>query len=62
MKDGGPAFQLLLPYIPRPGMSLRDYFAAQAMHGYCVKNLDKNQLAGIAYFIADKMLAAREQK
>lgn len=74
IKDGGPAF-------PRPmseyrdngdveraqsGMTLRDYFAAQAMaevagrFGRLPETMDK--LAKDCYAIADAMLAAREAK
>lgn len=77
--DGGRAF-------PRPhstdatndfvyhgedGMSLRDYFAAKAMHGYMAyiasmetasMSRSHNEIAQEAYSIADAMLAAREMK
>ena len=53
------------------GMTLRDYFAAAAMQGYCslpweearklVSNGDwPNRVATHSYLIADAMLAARE--
>lgn len=79
-RDGGPAFP-----IPRvwnqdrsevsqwedPGMSLRDYFAGQALialfsqeanpngHGWAPG--DRNNAAQEAYALADAMLVARER-
>lgn len=66
--DGGPAYPL-----PRgenqvdgtEGMSLRDYFAGQALAGYCAhpdlgtELVDK--LAKWSYQIADAMLAERDK-
>ena len=68
-KTGGPAF-------PRPasadplfdarcqaqtGMTLRDYFAAKAMQGWIVSNVEASnkQFAEAAYEMADAMLAER---
>jgi len=78
-ENGGPAF----PYsgvhkgekvnhiIDSHGMTLRDYFAAKAMHGYIstaaapciVGGLDgaEDELANGAYKMADAMLRARGQ-
>lgn len=65
-RDGGQAFP-----IPEGeenhrtlGMSLRDYFAAKALEGYCVNShvdIDMKLAAGTAYEIADAMLDARER-
>ena len=73
--DGGPAFPL--PVNDEQcrarfdsgygGMTLRDYFAAKAMHGF-ITNIDTRrsnlidvpQLAKSSYNIADAMLKARE--
>jgi hypothetical protein len=68
INDGGPAF-------PAPmngpdgrtqhGMTLRDYFAGQALAGFCAVPDRYNWLcddAAFAYKIADAMLAARERK
>ena len=60
--DGGDAF-------PHPdgsfGMSLRDYFAGQAIAGFCAKE-DRDWSSAIraeaAYKLADAMLAARKEK
>lgn len=72
INDGGPAF-------PRPvshsdeggthfgftGMTLRDYFAGQALAGILASanfgNV-KDWIGGKAYEAADSMLAARERK
>jgi hypothetical protein len=75
INDGGPAF-------PRPatkgssgsiiresqnGMTLRDWFAGQALAGFCAaprdrRNNDNKVMATGAYTAADAMLAAREGK
>ncbi len=68
---GGPAFPTERP-IPgysktgiRGGMSLRDYFAGQALTGFATMpgfNHDNGQHAAkICYELADAMLAAREK-
>lgn len=70
-KDGGPAFPVSMGSDREgpnawqfPGMTLRDYFAAKAMQGYCAMDgsIDCNadDIAADAYAIADAMLAARE--
>ena len=58
--DGGPAFPVGL----LPGMSLRDYFAGQALasmdtDGYTLTGIHRLALARRAYDIADAMLAER---
>lgn len=70
--DGGPAYPISLPGWGdngATGMSLRDYFAGQAMsQGMAVltassHNLNEyqiSQLAKTAYLAADAMLAARD--
>ncbi len=70
INDGGPAF----PNVPSDpqyqswdeGMSLRDYFAGQALAGMlAVENSDAHNdatLARYAYCLADAMLEARNQK
>jgi hypothetical protein len=65
-KDGGPAF-----YAPgygeggtaAMGMSLRDYFAGQALAGLMATNHDyfDKELALHCYDVADAMLAERER-
>jgi hypothetical protein len=48
------------------GMTLRDYFAAKAIQGICASGpaleWSNDRLAAEAYAMADKMLAARENK
>lgn len=68
--DGGPAFpgfDLINQEGRRnpAGMTLRDYFAGQALAGFCAVPDRYNWLcddAAFAYKIADAMLAARERK
>jgi len=47
------------------GMTLRDYFAAKAMHALLTRDLtlfyDPTSCAGVAYDIADAMLKARQK-
>lgn len=62
-KDGGPAFPL--GDQPHGGMSLRDWFAGQALVGIYARegpgvNLKKD--AAWFYEIADAMLAARQKE
>jgi hypothetical protein len=72
--DGGPAFPLVAPgpnesHTLHPGMSLRDWFAGQAIAGMfrhqgwinCVDD-DQEEVARRAYIIADAMLAARKER
>jgi len=60
-----PAFPHTDPCSPvdHPGMTLRDYFAAQAMQGICAHpdtwGLDRVGIAAKSYEIADEMIAAR---
>jgi hypothetical protein len=61
---GGPAFPApttkpLENYYP--GISVRDYFAAMAMQGFCAGGVDNAQvIAKAAYTVADAMLKARD--
>jgi hypothetical protein len=77
MKDGGPAFPHVAEFIDRVGttitsrqiteggMSLRDYFAGQALSAMpiqiCVETPAATYMAVSAYLIADAMLKAREE-
>jgi hypothetical protein len=52
----------------KTGMTLRDYFAAKAMHAFVTAWIEKNTypdsnltVAKSAYNLADAMLAAREK-
>lgn len=71
--DGGPAFPCDVQvednsgshYEEHSGLSLRDWFAGQALAGLCSqKPLPETprQAAKIAYEAADAMLAARNKK
>jgi hypothetical protein len=68
--DGGPAFPTLERLSSRAaadyeavvegGMTLRDYFAGQALAGYCANgNMTRDLLVRCAYATADAMIAAR---
>lgn len=73
--DGGPAFATGAVGTPYQGMSLRDYFAAQAMIGLLggpgmphinsvaeARGIDPVEAAAIAvYDYADAMIAERER-
>lgn len=64
--DGGPAFPVPLDRMTH-GMSLRDWFAGQALAGLLAgqyrdsSQWNLNDLPREAYSIADAMLAARGQ-
>ena len=66
IKDGGPAFPGY--FDADDGMTLRDYFAAKAMQGFCAYGALSNpdhghtieDVAQDAYDAADAMLKARE--
>ena len=63
IKDGGPAFphEDTMSAALRPGMSLRDYFAAKAMQALISATRTTHfDAAELSYQIADSMLAARE--
>lgn len=69
IKDGGPAFPLQSigpDFVPGyAGMTLRDWFAGQAISGACCPapdgwSLPPQDHAAWAYEIADAMIAARE--
>lgn len=63
-KDGGSAFPCPGDFNAYPeslGMTLRDYFAAQAMQAFCHQAEDAgyDEIAIWAYGMADAMLRAR---
>lgn len=67
--DGGPAFPRpatafdpqCVDYVPpEDGMTLRDYFASQAMSGLIGKSIDPVQVCELAYIFADVMLHKRK--
>jgi hypothetical protein len=55
--DGGTAFPFALNC---PGMSLRDYFAGQALTGLLANGCDKEHDVADAYYIADQMISRRK--
>ncbi len=72
INNGGPAFPIPLQkgqsyqgHAPCDGMTLRDYFAGQALMGLIAKGEDElntDARAVEAYNLADAMLRAREAK
>jgi hypothetical protein len=64
--DGGPAFPVVWQDVPHGGMTLRDWFAGQALAGMLAGNPTESPneewFAGIAYTMADAMLVERERK
>jgi hypothetical protein len=52
--------QAAFPDRYRDGMTLRDYFAAQALPPLMHSYEDMDAIAGVAYKMADAMLKARE--
>lgn len=68
MNDGGPAFPI--PYEDEGramhiGMSMRDWLAGMALQGLLTSEGRPNHpewVAGIAYGLADAMLAEREKE
>jgi hypothetical protein len=62
-KTGGAAFPHVSTHIARTGMSLRDYFAGQAICGFDweFSQFDPNAVASLAYRVADAMIAEREK-
>jgi hypothetical protein len=60
--DGGPAFPVVVSEgdaVVSPGMSLRDWFAGQALTPFA-SVLSPQGAAQLAYEYADAMLAARQ--
>ena len=62
--DGGPAFPAMTPggYCT-PGMTLRDWFAGQALAALITSEVNESQHGDSedAYMYADAMLAARDR-
>ena len=73
INDGGSAFPVVFEHEEATaechGMSLRDYFAAAALQGFCanqrwnpIESIHFANLAEDAFIAADAMLKAREAK
>ena len=65
INDGGPAFPVAVDKIlVSEGMSLRDWFAGQALSGLCSGSLPfcPDQVSATAYAYADAMIKAREAR
>jgi hypothetical protein len=58
--NGGTAFPVPESYGTRLGMSLRDWFAGQALVGLCAYDETPEGLARASYQVADAMLKARD--
>lgn len=61
-EDGGPAFPIQGQSYPRSGMSLRDWFAGQALVGLIARSSVDGagyKFSNQAYQVADAMLAQR---
>ena len=65
-KDGGPAFPVPGCEETKQGMTLRDFFAAMALIARMSRvDLEPElaeEMADICYYVADRMLNARENK
>jgi hypothetical protein len=61
--DGGPVHPCdgFGQFAPHYGMSLRDYFAGQALQGIANNEATWSDIAKSAYAAADAMLAARNK-
>jgi hypothetical protein len=59
-KTGGAAFPHVSTHMDRTGMTLRDYFAGQAL-GQLEAFIPPNLAAALAYRVADDMIAEREK-
>jgi len=61
--NGGPAFPSIQGQMASyAGMSLRDWFAGQALAGFCADpDMKSAHMPSMAYELADAMLAEREK-
>lgn len=68
MGDGGPAFPVfadgnvrnVTTSLLNEGMTLRDWFAGQALQAGVITSSSPDNMAKVAYQIADAMLKTRE--
>lgn len=62
IKTGGPAFPLVAQNWHREGMTLRDYFAAQAIQVFLNNpETEWDEDVRDAYAVADKMIKERDK-
>ena len=68
MKNGGPAFPVVVNdpsslkgVAVTEGMSLRDWFAGQAIAGLAGHDMDARGIALVAYQIADAAVGRRDE-
>jgi hypothetical protein len=54
-----PAFPIVTDYIEEQGMTLRDYFAGQALVGLLANSVGPFSCPRLAYSLADAMLKER---
>ena len=59
--DGGPAVPFYDGVGGVPGMTLRDYFAGQALAGPCADGGRIDSVVKFCYEVADMMIAARKE-
>lgn len=69
INDGGPAFPIYSEGVLRDGLTLRDWFAGQALRVFLAtemsdltRDLDLDMPAEMAYRMADAMLAERSKR
>jgi len=65
MDNGGPAFPMQIGSLQLRGMTLRDYFAGQALAGMTACSVlteEAHEYAKCAYILADAMLVARNKQ
>ena len=63
-KTGGAAFPHVSTHMDRTGMTLRDYFAGQAITRFDLEEFaeyNPDEAAALAYRVADAMIAEREK-
>lgn len=59
--DGGPAFPASVDRLAPQGMTLRDWFAGQALTHIALSGMAPSTTADVAYRIADEMLLRRQR-
>jgi hypothetical protein len=63
INDGGPAYPVFSPEAAHKGMTLRDYFAGQALAGVmAIDHRAPDHIAMLVYLYADAMIAERNKQ